>query len=328
MKLLILQMSSIGNIVLSTPVVRCLKKQLPGAVVHFCTKPDHAPIVDSNPYIDKVHYQAGSLYRLIRQLRAEQFDCVIDLQNNFTTALIRKALGVQSYSVDNLGFRKWLYVRWKVNLMPSQHVVDRYLEALQPLGVKNDDFGLDYFIPYKDQVETDWLPPTHRDHYIAFAIGGRHATNRLPIERLVELCSKINHPIVLLGDKRDRVIGEQVEKQVGTKAIYNACGLFNLNQSASIIQGAWVVFSHDTGLMQIAAAFRKKVFSIWGSTTPNFGETPYKTSYLRLEKSGLSCRPCSLTGSGKCPKGHFRCMNELPFKFEEQQSRQQKENLD
>lgn len=327
-KILLLRFSSIGDVVLTSPVVRCLKQQVPGAEVHYCTKREYQPIVEYNPYIDKRFYLEGSLYSLIRQLRAEHYDYVVDLQNGFVATLIKSMLGVRTYSLEKPSLRTWLYLNWKINTLPAQHIVDRYLETVEPLGVENDEEGLDYFIPYKDQVEVDWLPVTHRHDCVAFIMGGRHMTKRLPLARMIELCRKINHPVVLLGDKEDRATADAIALELGNQLIFNACGLFNLNQSASLLQRARVVFSHDTGLMQVAAALKKKVYSIWGSSTPQLGEFPYKTPYVLLEKSGLACRPCSKTGFGNCPMKHFRCMNEIPFDFEVKELRQKKKNFE
>lgn len=323
-KILVLQFASIGDVVLTTPVVRCLKQQIPKAVIHFCTKRAYQPIVECNPAITQAHFIDGNLYRLIKELRAEQFDYVIDLQNTPLNNLIKLALGARSYSIEKQPLREWLYIRWKVNAMTDQHIVDRYMATVQPLGVENDGLGLDYFIPYKDEVETDWLPETHQNSFVAYAIGGQSITRRLPVLRMIELCLKINYPIVLLGDKADRKRGDEIVRAIGERQIYNACGYYNLNQSASLVQRARVVFSHDTGLMHIAAAFRKKVYSIWGSTTPQFGFYPYKTPHVRLETPGLGCRPCSASNTGNCPMKHFKCMNNLPFDFEMKELRTKK----
>ncbi len=326
-KVLILQFASIGDVVLTSPVVRCLKQQLPDVEVHFCTRKAYESIVIHNPYLTERHYLESSLYVLIQHLRAQQFDYVIDLQNTFTTDLIKLALGTRSSSVDRQSIRQWMYVRWKVNALPEQHIVDRYMATVQPLGIRNDGQGLDYFIPYKDEVETDWLPDTHQSDFVAYAIGGQHATRRLPLLRMIELCRKINYPIILLGDKNDAAIGDELVRAIGSEHIYNACGQYNLNQSASLLQRARVVFSHDTGLMHIAAALRKKVYSIWGSTTPQFGFYPYNTPHVRLETPGLGCRPCSAAGSGNCPMRHFKCMNDLSFDFDVKELRTKKKNF-
>lgn len=315
-KILVIRFSSIGDIVLTTPVIRCLKQQLPHAEVHFCTKRFYKSVLAGNSYIDKFHVLDSTIYALIRRLRVEKYDYIIDLHNNIRTNLIKTALGVRSFTVDKLNWRKWLYVRLKADVMPNQHVVDRYLATVSPLKVNDDGLGLDFFINSDDVVDLDQLPTTHRFGYIAYAIGGRYATKRLPTSRMIELCRKLSSPVVLLGDEQDWISGQQVVETVGRELVYNACGLFNLNQSASLLKQARVVFSHDTGLMHIAAAVKKKVYSIWGNTTPQLGMHPYKTQYVVLEKTGLKCRPCSKIGSDRCPTGRFECMNELAFTFD------------
>lgn len=331
-KILIIRFSSIGDIVLTTPVIRTLKLQLDDAEVHYCTKIRYKSIVENNPYLDKCFYLENSLADLLRQLRAEKYDYVVDLHHNLRTRIIKLRLGVQAYSFNKLNYAKWLLVRFKINKLPNLHIVDRYMETVAPLGVKTDQFGLEYFIPDKDTVEIEWLPATHRRGFVAYAIGGQHNTKKLPVSRMIELCDKINKPIVLLGGKEDAENGETIvkffEKQernasyepalasLNKKAlIYNACGKYNLNQSASIIQQSQVVFSHDTGLMHIAAAFKKKVYSIWGNTVPAFGMYPYRTSFVIFENNKIACRPCSKLGYPKCPLGHFKCMNDIVFDF-------------
>jgi ADP-heptose:LPS heptosyltransferase len=141
---------------------------------------------------------------------------------------------------------------------------------------------------------------------------------------MIELCEKINKPIILLGDKNDAKIGQEIEKYFLEKdvntphktpktIIFNACGKFNLNQSASLLQQAQTVFAHDTGLMHIAAALQKTIYSIWGNTTPSLGMYPYRTKFFILENNNIDCRPCSKIGFDKCPKGHFNCMNGISF---------------
>lgn len=332
MKILILRFSSIGDIVLTTPVIRTLKTQLDEAEVHYATKAEYYPILQENPYVDKIHLLENRLSELIRSLRAEHFDLVIDLHRNLRTLLIKTALGVKSHSFPKLNVQKWFYVNFRVDRLPNVHIVDRYMEAVAPLGVKMDELGLDYFIPEKDEVETVWLPGPFQKGYVAFVIGGKYATKRLPEDRMISLCDRINKPVLLLGGKEDYEQGERLEaffkrkpgfdtfddglKALGKKAIvYNGCGKFNLNQSASILRNARFVFTHDTGLMHIAAAFKKELFTIWGSTVPAFGMYPYRTKFTIFENKRLRCRPCSKLGYRRCPKGHFKCMRENAFDF-------------
>ena len=332
MKILILRFSSIGDIVLTTPVIRTVKTQLDKAEVHVATKVQYRDIFEANPYVDKMHYLDESLPELIASLRLEQFDCVIDLHHNLRTFRVKRALGVRSFSYNKLNVEKWLKVNLKIDQLPNVHIVDRYMKTVEPLGVHMDALGLDYFIPEKDEVPADWLPDGFRGEYVVYAIGAQHVTKKLPLTKMIELCDRINKPVVLLGGPEDTESGERVAaffsrdgesnetaeglKRMGKKTIvYNGCGKFNLNQSASVIKQARYVFSHDTGLMHIAAAFKKEVFSIWGNTIPEFGMYPYRTKFTTLENSRISCRPCSKIGYAKCPKGHFRCMNDLALDF-------------
>ncbi|WP_066829991.1 glycosyltransferase family 9 protein [Rufibacter ruber] len=326
-KILIIRFSSIGDIVLTTPVIRCVKQQVPGAEVHFCTKAAFRSLVASNPYVDKVFCLEKSLSDLLQQLKAEDYDLVLDLHNNLRTRILKARLGRPTRSFNKLNYRKWLLVKFKVNRMPKVHIVDRYLETAAPLGVQNDGQGLDYFIPSKDEVDLSTLPETHQNGYYALAIGAQHYTKRLPIDRLIELCEKINAPVVLLGGKEDTDVANMMEMYFQTEpflskkadhprlAIYNACGKYNLNGSASLVRQATAVFSHDTGLMHIAAAFQKKIYSIWGNTVPEFGMYPYTSDFEVLEVKNLYCRPCSKIGYSKCPQKHFRCMREIKFDF-------------
>jgi len=301
MKILIIRFSSIGDIVLTTPVIRALKQQLPDAQVHFLTKESHAGIVSSNPHLDQVHILSSSLSETWKEMRKERFDVIVDLHSNLRTRLLKTLLTGKKYTFDKVNWQKWLMVNLKINKLPTTHIVDRYMAAVAPLGVTTDEEGLDYFIPDKDEVENDWLPETHRQGYVAVAIGAQHGTKRLPKERLIELCDRINKPVILLGGKKDAQMGAEIEAffvkgpseadeyvlehDLGKRArVYNACGKFNLNQSASIIREAAVVFSHDTGLMHIAAAFKKDVFSIWGNTIPEFGMYPYRTKFTIFRK--------------------------------------------
>lgn len=332
MKILVIRFSSIGDIVLTTPVVRCIKTQLEPVQLHYATKEKFKSIFEENPYIDRMHYLKGSLTDFIKELRAERFDYVIDLHHNLRSRIIKTALGVKAFSFRKLNFEKWLMVNLKINKLPNQHIVERYLDTVKSLGVKNDSLGLDYFIPEKDEVPLEWLPETHRGSFVAYVMGAQHNTKKLPLKRMIELCDKINKPVVLLGGPEDAARGEEVKKfferhehssgyeeglrELNKKTIvYNGCGKYNLNQSASLVRQARYVFTHDTGLMHIAAAFKKEIFSIWGNTIPLFGMYPYRTRFTVLENNKVDCRPCSKIGYKRCPRGHFKCMNDIVFDF-------------
>lgn len=316
MKVLIIRFSSIGDIVLTTPVARCLKKQL-GAEVHFLTKKNFENILNNNPYIDKVWSIEKEVKEVLNSLKLEQFDYIIDLHKNLRSLQIKRHLKTKSYSFDKLNIEKWLIVNFKVNRLPNKHIVDRNLETIAPLGIKNDNEGLDYFIPQKDEIIISELCQKYHfnipnSQYIALVIGAAHATKRMPVEKLVAVCNNIKMPILLLGGKEDFDNGELIHSK-STGYTLNLCGQLNLNQSASIVKQAFKVVTHDTGLMHIAAAFRKDIISVWGNTIPEFGMYPYVPEGVNvlnkmIEVKDLGCRPCSKIGHPKCPKEHFKCM--------------------
>ena len=179
MKFLIIRFSSIGDIVLTTPVVRCLKKQLPGAEIHFLTKQSFASIVESNPYIDKVHLLAHSWETVVHELKLENYDYIIDLHHNLRTLRLKKDLGIRSFPFNKLNIQKWIYTNLKWNLMPELHIVDRYMKTVESFGVKNDGEGLDYFIPAKDEVKQKDIPASHHAGYIGVVIGAAHNTKKV-----------------------------------------------------------------------------------------------------------------------------------------------------
>ena len=311
MKFLIIRFSSIGDIVLTTPVVRCLKKQVATAEVHYLTKHSFRSIVTANPFIDKVHYLQDDFDTMITSLQQEDFDYIIDLHHNLRTLKVKRALGKRSFSFNKLNIQKWLLTNFKVNRMPDIHIVDRYLATLQSFGVRNDGAGLDYFIPEADKVKESDIPTSHHAGYIGVVIGAAHNTKKYPLHKLKALCASVQHPIVLLGGKEDAAQGEEIAAADKVK-IYNACGKFNLHESADLVRRAKLIVTHDTGLMHIAAAFNKPIISLWGNTVPEFGMYPYMPAkpqgYDIMEIKNLPCRPCSKIGYDKCPKGHFKCM--------------------
>jgi len=311
MKFLIIRFSSIGDIVLTTPVIRNLKTQVATTELHYLTKKSFAPVLASNPYIDKLHILEDDLDATIAQLKDEDFDYIVDLHHNVRTLKVKKALQKKAFSFNKLNIEKWLYVNFKWNVMPDVHIVDRYMETLKSFGVVNDEKGLDYFIPDHEHVKEDDIPTTHLAGYVAVVVGGAHNTKKYPVHKWKVYCDKFAHPVMLLGGKEDQAMGEEISALDPYK-IYNACGKFTINESADLVRRAKLVVSNDTGLMHIAAAFHRPVISLWGNTVPEFGMYPYygnrEIPNAEFEIRKLSCRPCSKIGYNKCPLGHFKCM--------------------
>ena len=318
-KILIIRFSSIGDIVLASPVFRCVKKQLPDAEVHFLTKLSYKIVTAANPFIDKSFYYDDNMDELLARLKAENYDHVIDLHNNIRSNKIKRILSVDTHTIDKLTFKKFMLTQLNIDVMPDRHITQRSLDAVLPLGVKDDGGGLDYFIAKEYEVKPDDIPTGHLAGFIVIVIGATYFTKRFPVHKIIELCSKINHPIILLGGNEDAANGKIIADNDSVK-IYNACGKFNISESADIIKKAKLVISNDTGMQYIACALKRPVIALWGGTTPDLDVEPYYGSnFLRnLQKPvyenvvlNLKCQPCSKYGLNKCPLDHFNCMEKI-----------------
>ncbi len=310
-KILVIRFSSIGDIVLTTPVIRALKEQLK-CEIHAVTKEKYKGLYTSNSNIDKVISFEKNESEIIGELQNEEYDFIVDLQKNIRSFRIRKSLQKPFGTFPKLNFKKWMLVNFKIDLLPDVHIVDRYFEAVKLLGVQNDGKGLDYFIPENEKVIPSSLDKRLSEKYVAYVIGGQHKTKILPAGKIAEVISGTNYMSVLLGGKEDFERGEEIVKLTGNNNVINLCGKLSLNQSASLVKQSSVVVTNDTGLMHIAAAFHKPVVSVWGNTVPKFGMYPYipgdRDKVVISEVAGLKCRPCSKIGYDKCPGKHFKCM--------------------
>lgn len=314
MKILLLRFSSIGDIVLTTPVIRCLKRQL-GAEIHYLTKAPFEPLLAPNPHINQVFTFKRNIGETLPALRREKYDWVIDLHHNLRSLQVKWALRRPSRSFNKLNLEKWLLVHAGIDRLPPVHIVHRYLDTARHLGVQYDGQGLDYFIPPDQEVSPhDLSAKLSAGNYFAFVIGATHATKRLPAEKIAAICQLLHQPVVLLGGSAEAATGRFIAARAGNHVI-NLCGALSLHQSASVLRQASAVATHDTGLMHIAAAFGKKIVSIWGNTVPKFGMYPFYPDGINrnttIENTALKCRPCSKIGYARCPKNHFDCMNML-----------------
>lgn len=338
-KILVIRFSSIGDIVLTTPVIRCLKNQIQDVEIHVLTKKKFSNLYKTNPYINKVYEYDDSLKKNIQELKLENYDYVVDLQKNKRSVRVSRALRCPHSSFPKLNFRKFLLSAFKINIMPDIHIVDRYFKAVEKLGVKNDYQGLDFFITEKNNYDINLMPKNFQNAYCAFVIGGTYKTKILPASKIVEIIKKINKPVVLLGGPDDVERAEEIiygvyslqsnddrhcsqdsssNSQIlkfSDSQILNLVGKINLEQSASIVKNADSVLTNDTGLMHIAAAFHKNIVSVWGNTVPELGMYPYLPKEPEkchiVECKDVRCRPCSKLGFKECPKKHFRCMMEI-----------------
>ena len=304
-KILVIRFSSIGDIVLTSPVLRCLKQQIPDVEIHFLTKKAFEETIEFNPNINRKIFLDDRLSKTIKELRKEKYNLIIDLHKSIRSRIITSALRIKTISFDKLNYEKWLMVKFKKNTLPAKHIVDRYFDTLKKINIYNDNKGLDFFTGYLHE------PVLPFKNYIGFIIGAKHNTKKMPAEKITEIIKKLNRNVILIGGNEDAEAGEAIRSVLPQK-VFNACGRYSLIQSALVVKNADVILTHDTGLMHIAAAYKKKIISIWGNTIPEFGMYPYtpesQSNSFISEVKNLYCRPCSKLGFTDCPEKHFRCM--------------------
>ena len=317
MRILLIRFSAIGDLVLTTPLIRALHQQL-GAEVHLVVKANFAGVLANNPYLKAVHvWEDSKAKACMAALRACEFEQVLDLQHNWRSRRITWHLGLPVKRLHKLNIAKWLLTNFKWDYLPKDlHVVERYLATAAHLGVKADGQGLDYPIAPEAEAQPQRLGLAP-EQYLALVIGAAHATKRLPEDKLLEFCQILapHYPLVLLGGAEDRAVAEGIKAQI--PAVHNLCGQCSFQTSASWLRQAKAVIAHDTGFMHIAAAYYKPIAVIWGNTVPAFGMGPYYGAAhipkLYLQVPNLACRPCSKIGHKACPKGHFACMRQQDF---------------
>ncbi|MBQ1409428.1 MAG: glycosyltransferase family 9 protein [Bacteroidales bacterium] len=316
MKILVTRLSSIGDVVLTTPVLRCLKTQIEVCKLHLISKKICCQLLQGNPYIDRIiEYDGGKDQESM--LREEHYDYIVDLHNNHRTRRLRRQLHVRSLVYRKENFGKFMLVLTKWDIMSGRHVVDRYFDAVKSLGVTNDSKGLELSNFPLNHLNTqtfkhsnivgraDGTPQTLNHSYVVIACGAQHETKRIPPEKIAYLANGIEKSVVLVGDNSDRQRMERVE--LGDNVL-NLCGMTSLQESAAIVSKADAVVTSDSAMMHVAAAYHRKVIAIWGCTSPRFGFWAYGTEHIDVVPQSLRCWPCRRMGTNRCPKGHFNCM--------------------
>lgn len=308
LKILIVRFSAMGDIVLTSPVVRLLNVQL-NAEIHFLTKDIFTDLWSDNPYVFKIWTISKALKEVASELKKEKFDAVIDLHSNLRILSLRFYLwGVPFYHCNKGSLLRWFYVKTGFKPALPKHIVTRYLETLRSFPVSYDGKGLDFFVPVNESM-------AQQEPYIVMVLGAAHFTKRVPFEKWQQIIASFHSfSIVLIGGKDEVNLGKALEESF-VHGVINRCGETAISTSAYLIKKAKLVITGDTGMMHIASALRKPVISIWGGTIPEFGWLPFYPEGMNrnrtIQVDNLSCRPCSRFGRSECPKKHFRCMNEI-----------------
>ncbi|MEJ6590284.1 MAG: glycosyltransferase family 9 protein [Crocinitomicaceae bacterium] len=307
-KILIIRFSSIGDLVLTSPIVRALKQQ-GGYCIHYLVKKKFKNAIENNPYIDQLFYLEDSNTK--SDLTQQKYDIVVDLQNNLKSLKIRRGLAKKTLVVNKENIKKLLLVRTGIDLLKGEHIVGRYFKTVKEIGIKDDGKGLDFFIPEDFKITSFKIPIDLSQPYLAWVIGASYTKKMLPLNHIVEVCKGISLPILLLGGPMDRSNGDDIIASSNAANLYNLCGELSLEESSYVLKQSSIVLSNDTGLMHIAAAFQKKIISFWGCTKPSLGMSPFMANeHSAMLLSDTNKAPCSKLGN-RCKSSKNGCIKDL-----------------
>jgi len=330
-KTLVLRLSSIGDIILSSPLLRVLRKSAgKDARIDFVVRKEYAELVRYSHHLSIVHeYDVESgfegLKELAKTLYNEHYELVVDIHDSIRTKFLRAACrSKETVVVDKRKFERWLLVNMKRNAYDDNlSVAERYIETVEKYGVKNDGKGLEIFIPDSTQFEISGkmakLKLNEFEKVIGICPGSKHFTKRWQKEKFAEVAVKaakeFNAKVLLFGGGDERAdchfVEDAVTRQVSEKNVSDFAGELSLLETAAAMEFCDIVLTNDSGLMHLAAAKQKKIVAIFGSTVEQFGFFPYGTESKVIENKNLDCRPCTHIGRKSCPKEHFKCMNEI-----------------
>lgn len=306
LKILIIRLSSIGDIILTTPIIRCLKQQI-NADIDFLTKKNFENLLKSNPNITQIFGLSENKKELLDLLKSKKYDFIIDLQNNLRSFKIRFAIGVKSYVYSKNNFKRYLLIQFGYDLL-NNHVVDRYFKTIKKLQIKNDKKGIDYFVRNNTSIEFD----TNQD-YLVWCIGGTHETKKLSFIQISDVLSHLNLTVILIGSSEDMELSQKIIQNTDSKTVYNFCGKTSIEQSAYLLKKSQLVLTNDTGMMHIASAFNSPIISFWGCTKPSLGFYPYlpKKESRNIITSATK-KPCSKHGK-YCRYNNHGCIKEINY---------------
>jgi len=306
-KILIIRLSSFGDILLTTPLIRSIKKNNPLIQIDFVLKEEFFELLQNNPNLTNIHKYTKHGFEkqiLTNTLISNNYDLVIDLQNNLRSREMVRPLYCRILRFKKNNFKKFLLVHFKINKLKDAHQIPvRYAETA---GVDLDDEGLDFvtFHEPDPNLKTG-------ENYIGLCPGAKHFTKRWPIEYFVELGQRLEsdgYKVIIFGGQGDDVMIGEIRNKL-RNAINLCCE--SVLQSGPNMKLCKAIYTNDSGAMHLACAMKVPVIAFFGSTVREFGFYPYKAKSIELENKNLTCRPCTHIGRKSCPKIHFKCMKEL-----------------
>ncbi|MEJ5261192.1 MAG: glycosyltransferase family 9 protein [Ignavibacterium sp.] len=312
-KVLIIRLSSLGDILLTTPLIRALKKINPQLEIDFLLRQEYKDVLSLNPNLHELFFFTRNDFenlKILNHLREKNYNLIIDLQNNLRSRGITSKLKGEKVRFDKKSFQKILLVKTKINLLRNEPPIPvRYAKVIE--GLTLDNFGLELF--------TDKTPSAviqNKNNLIGLCPGARHFTKRWPVEYYIQLGKYLiqnNFDVVLFGGKIDSEICKKINQEI--PEVVNLQNDDDILQTAADMKLCKAIVCNDSGLMHTAAAVGVKVLTIFGSSIKEFGFAPYNAKSLLIENNSLSCRPCSHIGRENCPEKHFACMKEIKPEF-------------
>jgi len=322
-KILVIRLSSIGDILLTTPLLRILRRRFPKARIDFVIKSRFAELLRHNPHLNELlvldtETAFEGLQELRRRIRTTGYDLVIDIHQNFRSLFLRFGLpGTRIVTHNKMLLRRFLLVHMRLNLFGRiVPIYQRYIRAMAPWGLQDDGAGLEFHVdPQAErQIALRLAERPGARLLVGLAPGAGFATKRWLAEYYQETARRLirdyNADILLLGNKADREVTGAIAAESGT-GVYDWAGTLTLQQSAAALAHCNLLICNDTGLMHLACALKVPVLALFGPTTRELGFFPVGPRAQVIEHTELSCRPCSHMGGPRCPKGHFRCMREI-----------------
>ncbi len=316
--ILLVRFSSIGDLVLTTPLLRAIKARHPAARLTMVVREDLADVLRHNPRLDRlITWRRGApLGPLAAELRRGTWTHRIDLQGSLRSRRLRLMVGGQWSGYPKHRFRRALLIATHRRFGGSLGAVaERYFAAAAALDVTPDGGPAEFFTTAEAGRAVDAFLAErglgrHR-RLVALMPGAAQATKRWPEAHWRDLVDRLapTSDVAVVGGPAERMIGERLV-QAGGSAIGNAAGRFSLLESAALLRRADLLVSGDTGMLHIATAVGTPVIGLYGPGVPEFGFFPYQAPARVLERA-LSCRPCSAHGSERCPLGHHHCMQEI-----------------
>lgn len=327
-KILIIRMSSIGDIILTSPLIRQLRENFPEAQIDFLVRSEYADLAKFNPYLSHIlQYNIKTGWKGLRELKefiSEQaYTVVLDLHRNLRSYYLRKISPRPTVlKVNKNRIIRFLLVKFKINLYQKLYdhipsVSEKYLMAASDLCQFKNELKLEIFLPQNiaDKGKQLWRKLEKENFAIIIAPGARHFTKRWLPELYSELIVSIHQTYgwrtLLVGSPEEASLIQEIQEKAGIEACETVAGYFSLLETAALIKTAPVFISNDSGLMHVAAAYQIPQIAIFGSTVRELGFFPINPNAVVLENQGLECRPCTHIGRKSCPKKHFKCMIEI-----------------